>query len=231
VNKAEKAIPAVYSAVYATGAVVFLLCLGLEYSGIFRTAAKAVPVVTLLVLVLSRMQGTARICLAGALFGSLCGDILLDLPQAGVFLYGLLAFLAGHLLYMVLFFRYAESPAAFEKAAAAGLVLFALLMILLFRGIDPALYGPVVCYILVIVAMSIGALLVPSAGRLLFAGALLFIASDLVLAVNRFLLDIPYGRLFNIGLYYTAQYLMIFAARGIWRGGAMAEPEPAALSR
>jgi len=64
--------------------------------------------------------------------------------------------------------------------------------------------------------MSIGALLVPAPDRLLFWGALVFIASDLVLAVNKFLITIPAGRLINITLYFLAQYLIIAAARGIW---------------
>jgi uncharacterized membrane protein YhhN len=64
--------------------------------------------------------------------------------------------------------------------------------------------------------MSIGALLVPAEGRQLFWGALLFIASDVVLAVNKFLVVIPYGRLINIGLYFIAQFMIIMAARAIW---------------
>jgi uncharacterized membrane protein YhhN len=89
-------------------------------------------------------------------------------------------------------------------------------MIWLFRGIAPSLYGPVVFYIVVIITMSIGAFLVPAKNYLLFSGALLFIASDLVLAVNKFLFVIPYGRVINISLYFIAQFLIIMAARTIW---------------
>jgi uncharacterized membrane protein YhhN len=64
--------------------------------------------------------------------------------------------------------------------------------------------------------MSIGALLVPSENRLLFWGALLFIASDVVLALNQFLVAIPYGRVINISLYFIAQFIIIMAARTTW---------------
>lgn len=64
--------------------------------------------------------------------------------------------------------------------------------------------------------MSIGALLVPAKNRLLFWGALLFIASDVVLALNKFLVVIPYGRVINISLYFIAQFIIIMAAWAIW---------------
>jgi uncharacterized membrane protein YhhN len=188
----------------------------MDMAGIGRTVLKAIPVSTLMVLVLRDMRGFVRICLTGALLGSVCGDILLDLPYANIFIFGLVAFLVAHLFYTVLFFRYAKSPDGIGKVLMAGLVLFAGVMIWIFRGITPALYGPVVLYILVIVTMSIGALLVPAENRLLFWGALLFIASDVVLALNKFLMAVPYGRVINISLYFIAQFMIIMAARDIW---------------
>jgi alkenylglycerophosphocholine hydrolase len=210
--------------VYVAAGFSFMVLLAMDYTGLVRTVLKAIPVSTLMVLVLRDMRGIARICLTGALLGSVCGDILLDLPHDRFFIFGLVAFLVGHLFYTGLFFRFARRPDAFDTKVIAGLVVFAGAMIGLFSGIDPALYGPVVLYILVIVAMSIAALLVPAANRLLFWGALVFIASDLVLAVNKFLMVIPHGRIINITLYFTAQYLIILAARSIWghrRGGAL----------
>jgi uncharacterized membrane protein YhhN len=190
--------------------------MAMDMVGIGRTVLKAIPVSTLMVLVLRDMRGFVRICLIGALLGSVCGDILLDLPDANVFIFGLVAFLVAHLFYTILFFRYAKSPDGIGKVLMAGLVLFAGVMIWIFRGIAPALYGPVVLYILVIVTMSIGALLVPAENRLLFWGALLFIASDVVLALNKFLMTVPYGRVINISLYFIAQFMIIMAALAIW---------------
>jgi len=206
-----------YSLVFVLGAAAFLVMLAAGITGPARTAAKAVPVATLLVLVLRDMGGFVRFCLAGALLGSVAGDILLDLPYDALFVFGLAAFLAGHLFYTLLFFRYARLPGGFETAVTAAMVIFAAAMIWLFSGIEPALFKPVVLYIVVIVAMSIGALLVPAPDRLLFYGAFIFIASDVVLAVNKFLITIPAGRIINITLYFTAQYIIIAAARAIWK--------------
>jgi uncharacterized membrane protein YhhN len=201
---------------YVAAASAFLVLMAMDMVGIGRTVLKAIPVSTLMVLVLRDMRGFARICLTGALLGSVCGDILLDLPYANLFIFGLVAFLVAHLFYTVLFFRYAKSPDGFDKVMMLGLVLLAGVMIWIFRGIPPALYGPVVLYIVVIITMSIGALLVPADNRLLFWGALLFIASDVVLALIKFLVAIPYGRVINISLYFIAQFTIIMAARAIW---------------
>ena len=206
----------IFILIYFAAASTFLMLMAMDMVGIGRTILKAVPVSTLLVLVLRDMRGFVRICLTGALLGSVCGDILLDLSYANIFIFGLVAFLVGHLFYTVLFFRYAKSPDGFGKVMMAGLVLFAGVMIWIFRGINPALYGPVVLYILVIVTMSIGALLVPAENRLLFWGALLFIVSDVVLALNKFLVAVPYGRVINISLYFIAQFMIIMAAWAIW---------------
>jgi uncharacterized membrane protein YhhN len=205
-----------FTFIYVAAASAFLVLMAMDMVGIGRTVLKAIPVSTLMVLVLRDMRGLARICLTGALLGSVCGDILLDLPYANVFIFGLVAFLVAHLFYTVLFFRYAKSPDGFGKVMMAGLVLFAGVMIWIFRGIAPALYSPVVLYIVVIITMSIGALLVPAENRLLFWGALLFIASDVVLALNKFLVAVPYGRVINISLYFIAQFMIIMAAWAIW---------------
>ena len=205
-----------FTLVYVAAASAFLVLVAMGMAGIGRTVLKAIPVCTLMVLVLRDMRGFARICLTGALLGSVCGDILLDLPYANLFIFGLVAFLVAHLFYTVLFFRYAKSPDGFGKVMMAGLVLFAGVMVWIFRGIAPALYGPVVLYIVVIITMSIGALLVPAENRLLFWGALLFIASDVVLALNKFLVAVPYGRVINISLYFIAQFMIIMAAWAIW---------------
>ena len=202
--------------IYFIAASAFLILMALDIVGMGRTVLKAIPVSTLLVLVLRELRDFARICLTGALLGSVCGDILLDLPYANVFTIGLAAFLVGHLFYTVLFFRHAKHPQGFDTLVISGLVFFAGVMMWIFRDITPSLLGPVMLYIVVIVTMSIGALLVPAENRLLFIGALIFIASDVVLAVNKFLFAIPYGRIINISLYFIAQFIIITAARTLW---------------
>jgi uncharacterized membrane protein YhhN len=78
-----------FTFIYVAAASAFLVLLAMDRVGIVRTVLKAIPVSTLLVLVLRDIRGFAGICLAGALIGSVCGDVLLDLPYANVFIFGL----------------------------------------------------------------------------------------------------------------------------------------------
>lgn len=225
-NSTRVTLSGSYTFIYAAAGAVFIALLAMEVAGPLRTVIKAIPVGTLLVYVLRNMTGRAKIYLGGALMGSVAGDILLDIGFADLFIFGLAAFLIGHVFYTVLFFMYAKRPDGLSKMIIAGLVIFAGAMMWLFRDIPPGLYGPVVAYIAVIITMSIGALLVPAANRLLFWGAFLFIASDMVLAVNKFLVAVPYGRLINITLYFLAQFMIIKASTDIWKNES--KPESAA---
>ncbi len=56
-----------YTLVFLLGAASFLIMLASDITGIGRTVAKAIPVATLLVLVIRDMHGFGRICLAGAM--------------------------------------------------------------------------------------------------------------------------------------------------------------------
>ena len=125
----------VFIYIYTASACAFLVLLAMDMVGIGRTALKSIPVSTLIVLMLRDMRGYARICLIGALLCSVCGDILLDLPYAHFFIFGLVAFLVGHVFYAVLFFRFAKSPDRFGITMMAALVIFAVMMVWIFRGI------------------------------------------------------------------------------------------------
>lgn len=119
------------------------------------------------------------------------GDWLLSRPGDRAFMAGVGAFAAGHMGYVALFLsrpdanpdRLADSP---QIWIALGLVLFGLAMA---RKLAPRagdLRLPVLIYIPIILAMGVAALTLPTATPVLPA-ALAFIASDTVLAAEKFL--------------------------------------------
>ena len=129
--------------------------------------------------------GARRDFFVAALAFSLLGDVLLMLPSDR-FVAGLAAFLAAHLCYLAGFLT--RGPAGVGFAVAA--VVVAALVVPLSRRIvaalakKPALRGPVVVYMVVISAMAAAAL---ASGRpLAAAGAVLFAASDAMIAWDRF---------------------------------------------
>lgn len=151
-----------------------------------------------------------------ALFFSWLGDAFLmyDGISSKYFVAGLLSFLLAHVVYTILFFRKRNIP--FSRAFWLVLGLLVLYGGFLFFQIQAglgALKIPVIFYVAVILLMALAAFGRKGKVRqysfnLVFWGALFFIASDSILAINKFLIDVPYSHLLIMGTYATAQYLI-----------------------
>jgi uncharacterized membrane protein YhhN len=127
------------------------------------------------------------------------------------FIHGLVSFLFAHLCYIAAFATGAAGLSSF-----ASLILFVLYASLMMRVLLPHLQTlkiPVLVYMLLIMLMGWQALVrYLSSGStgsgLALAGALLFIASDSILAVNRFKGRFRSAQLFILSTYFIAQTLI-----------------------
>lgn len=183
-----------------------------------RTAVKAAPV--LLLAVSSHAQGGPWL-LTAALVACAAGDAALAQHDERSFLGGLAAFLLGHLLYVALFAGLWQPGMGLATAQpwrpAAGVVLLAFTAFMLWRllpALTRELRPPVAGYVAAILAMGLAALRVPGIG--VAAGAMLFVASDAILATRKFLLpeDSPYRTAAGLTVwvtYYAAQLLITLA--------------------
>jgi uncharacterized membrane protein YhhN len=73
---------------------------------------------------------------------------------------------------------------------------------------------PVMVYAIVLVVMTLNALLrlgktTSPSFWMVFVGALLFMASDSLLAINKFLDPLPFGNIWVMTTYMSAQYLIV----------------------
>lgn len=145
--------------------------------------------------------------LAAALALSSLGDILLDIDQR-FFPAGLAAFLLAHLTYIVLFVRNRARPfragmrRSFAVLAAVGA------SGALSAWIVPSvgnLAVPVILYICAITAMVSAAILTQRESSWVPAGALFFLLSDSLLAINKFKNPVPLHAYLVWGTYYLAQ--------------------------
>ncbi|WP_156711073.1 lysoplasmalogenase family protein [Nitratireductor arenosus] len=126
-----------------------------------------------------------------ALALSALGDACLAREGEGAFMAGLASFLGAHLAYAVLF---AGAGSADLFADELWRLLVALAMIafagLFYRRLRPVLPAgmavPVAVYVVAILAMGVTALFLPA--LVVIVGAVLFMASDAILATERFLL-------------------------------------------
>lgn len=125
---------------------------------------------------------------------SVLGDILLAIPH-DLFVFGLVAFLCAHLAYLRGYYSLTSRPAlpALMIAMTIGVALFA---VLASHGLG-ALLAPVALYALAIGAMLWRAL---ACGGLAALGACLFVFSDSLIGIDRF-----------VSPFTAAQYLIILA--------------------
>lgn len=170
------------------------------------------PLTTVLVILLAARRGRgpyAHAVLAGLLL-SLAGDVLL-MPQ-GLFVWGLAAFLLAHVAYLRAFTlgaRFAVRTPPFAVVAAIALGILAVLWPRLPAGLG----APVLAYVAMLGAMTAQALaraamLRTAASRRAALGGALFLASDALLAIDRFHTGLPMSALLVLVPYWTAQTLI-----------------------
>jgi uncharacterized membrane protein YhhN len=156
-----------------------------------------------------------------ALVFCLGGDVLLAIGSRNTFLFGLVSFLLGHVIYASAFFVVGR----IGPPMAVGTIVLTVSAASVWRWLEPHLGNmrtPVMAYIVVISIMVCGACgviddpTIPAHVRAsIFAGAILFYLSDLFVARQRFVVDVHVNRAVGLPLYYAAQFLLAFSAAGI----------------
>ncbi len=160
----------------------------------------------------------AKLVLIGLILGGI-GDVLLNLrfvfEKIGqkIFLAGIAAFLAGHILYLA-----ALIPQSVNLAVCViiGIIAAAAILADIFKTMNVKLAFKIfgVFYIGAVVlmtAVAIGNLIAaPGVARWLYAvGAVLFTASDIILIFNTFGSETKFSmRIANLSLYYLGQLLI-----------------------
>ena len=147
--------------------------------------------------------------IVGLLF-SLAGDILL-IQVLDTFILGLLSFLAAQVIYTYAF--RAGRPFKFNLFAVLPFAVYGVLIYVLLKPELDGMALPVAAYIVVIMVMAWQAWDQWDDVRrrwalLAFVGALLFIFSDSLLALNRFLEPFAAARALTLTTYFSAQWLI-----------------------
>jgi uncharacterized membrane protein YhhN len=169
-------------------------------------AVKPFPALALAAWVALRCPRPLGRLTAAGLVASALGDLLLE---RGVFLPGLLAFLAAHLAYVAAFLTADRRPAL--GRALPFLAWGAGALALLGPGLGPmavpvAVYVAVICTMMWRAAARVGRPGTPALAALLgLAGALAFGASDTLIAFDRFAAPIPGVRWPIMALYWLGQ--------------------------
>jgi uncharacterized membrane protein YhhN len=149
---------------------------------------------------------------------SALGDYFLDLRGEKWFLPGLISFFIAHVAFAVYLFPHTvplSMYTGFEWGMSVGLIAAT---IGFYIWLKPALPSdmkiPVAAYSVVITLMGIAALTTTIGSMLVPIGAILFIASDVVLSVERFKFKFPLDKQINWALYASGQILLAVGVVG-----------------
>lgn len=172
--------------------------------------------------VFSRQLKDFSIIFLLALFFSWAGDVFLMFQQAdsSFFIYGLTSFLIAHACYI---FAYRQHRSDDSIHALQGLhrVRFAFPLLLAGTGLVVILYPhlgdmkwPVLVYALVITLMALSALFrygrtTMKSFALVFGGSILFMISDSLLAINKFIEPVALADFWIMLTYMAAQFLIV----------------------
>lgn len=167
-----------------------------------------------------KLSGLSKLII-GALVFSWFGDILLMLQGRveGIFIFGLAAFLIAHISYIFAYkqAKYVE-PHEQNKTFLNTRIVFLIfiggtLLYMLYPYLGELLM-PVILYTVIIIVMGIFALLrrgwtSDKSFIMVYSGALLFIMSDSMIAINKFMSPIVQARLLIMATYIAAQFLIV----------------------
>lgn len=155
----------------------------------------------------------------GLVWGAV-GDVALIVESDRAFLTGLVAFLLGHIAYVLALAGIAPPSTWVEGAMLGAIAGAAIAGAAVLTYLWPRLGSmriPVIGYVAVISAMLVGGIAVSAVGpggtsrALLTAGACAFYASDLAVAREKFVVHDPRNRIVGLPVYYGAQLLFGWA--------------------
>jgi uncharacterized membrane protein YhhN len=206
------AVAAVLLAATGVAAVADWVAVGRSIRTLEYAAKPAVMVgLIALAVTLRPVSSTERWFFVVALVLGLASDVFLMLPR-DMFLAGLVAALVEHVAYIA-GFRARDFHAGLlviaTLIALASVAIFLPPIVRAVRRAQPALVVPILAYVAVFVVMVTSA---GGTGSLIaLAGGLLFFYSDAVLAWNRFVKPLPYGRVINIVPYHLGEALLVLS--------------------
>jgi uncharacterized membrane protein YhhN len=193
-------------------AIVFWASLALRpFAGSF--ILKAIPVASLAVIVWRKKISKQETLLCIALILHCLGDILLDIDRVRLFLHAVGAFLFGHVFYILTFksdVNRTQPFATYKKVFLGGSGLYAItIAVILVPHLPAHLLAPVIVYMLVITTMTFVAILANYKTFWISAGAISYLLSDSLIAINTFVHPFTGSTYIIWPMYYVGQFLIV----------------------
>ncbi|MCJ7516236.1 MAG: lysoplasmalogenase [Dehalococcoidia bacterium] len=194
--------------IFGAFSVLFIGLLPLEpYTGNF--VIKAIPALSLAMLAFIAVSGSRGKLLFTALLFCAAADIALELAGGKYFVVGLGLFLVAHIFFIITFSR----DFKFQKSRVPVIVLLAVYSIMMAFIMTPSLQEmaiPVYVYMTALTLVGIFAALRAARNDFTLYGAISFIVSDSIIAIDKFMMSAPAADYIIMITYYLALFLIVF---------------------
>jgi len=194
--------------IFAAFAVLFIALIPLEpYPGNF--IIKAIPAISLAVLAFMAVSSSQGKLLFSALIFCAAADIALEIAGGQYFIAGLGLFLIAHILFIITFSR----DFKLQKSKIPVIVLLVVYSAMMTFLLTPSLKEmaiPVYVYVTALTLVGIFAALRAAKNDFTLYGAIAFIISDSVLAINKFVMPVVAADYVVLITYYTSLFLIVY---------------------
>jgi len=195
--------------IFLAFAILFIALLPLEpYSGNF--IIKAIPALSLAALPFIAVPGSRGKLLFASLLFCAAADIALELEAGKYFIIGLGLFLIAHILFIITFSRDFKAQKS-QIPVIIMLIVYAKMMAFIMTPYLKDMTIPVYIYLTAITLMAIFASLRISKNDFTLYGAISFIVSDSILAINKFMMPVPAADYLIMITYYLSLFLIVYS--------------------
>lgn len=196
------------SLLYFLFVVIFSACFVFFPELKVRFVLKLLPSVVLLLFLL-KLKGADKVYMIIALVFCASGDVFLDVSRENLFMGGLISFALAHLIYFIYFLRSYTKPDLKKVLILVILLVYGLVLGWYLKAAPEKLQIPVWIYLGIIILMAMAAVTAHNVHYLLYIGVIVFILSDTVLAINKFIVSFGFATPLNITLYFVSQYCIV----------------------
>ncbi|MGA7677067.1 MAG: lysoplasmalogenase [Dehalococcoidia bacterium] len=194
--------------IFAASAIIFIASLPFQpYPGNF--VIKAIPAISLSALALVTVSESRGKLLFASLLLCAAGDVALEIGAEEYFIIGLGFFLIAQIMFIVTFSRDFKMQKS-RIPIIAILAVYALAMAIVMTPSLREMAIPVYFYLVVITLMGIFAALRAAKNKFTLYGAVSFIVSDSIIAINKFMMPVPAADYLVMVTYYLALFLITF---------------------
>ena len=194
--------------IFAAFALIFIAAMPFQpYTSDF--VIKAIPAISLAALALITFRGITGKLLFVSLLLCAAGDVALELEAGKYFVIGLGLFLIAQIMFIATFSR----DFKMQRSRIPIIVVFAVYGLVIALILTPSLGEmaiPVYCYLVAIILMGIFAALRRAKNKFTLYGAVSFIVSDSIIAINKFMMPVPAVDYIVMITYYLALLLIVY---------------------